>query len=178
MKRLLAFIILLIAAVTMSAQTSVINQNMTHDGSKVTVTFEVDTDKSDIPSQRKEVILPYIYNGKDTLFLEVLEIYSKGRFKRERQEYAIAGDSSWGLSSNQTLQNEGIYSYVAQVPLKRWMKNAVLGIRRQMVGCACEKEISNENIAQASLFEEPKVQRLAPEYHLAEISRIWVFGQD
>ena len=178
MKRLLAFIILLIAAVTMSAQTSVINQNMTHDGSKVTVTFEVDTDKSDIPSQRKEVILPYIYNGKDTLFLEVLEIYSKGRFKRERQEYAIAGDSSWGLSSNQTLQNEGIYSYVAQVPLKRWMKNAVLGIRRQMVGCACEKEISDENIAQASLFEEPKVQRLAPEYHLAEISRNWDFGQD
>ena len=178
MKRLLAFIILLIAAVTMSAQTSVINQNMTHDGSKVTVTFEVDTDKSDIPSQRKEVILPYIFNGKDTLYLDPLEIYSKGRFKRERQEYAIAGDSSWGLSSNQTLQNEGVYSYMSQVPLKRWMKNAVLGIRRQMVGCACEKEISDENIAQASLFEEPKVQRLAPEYHLAEISRNWDFGQD
>ena len=49
------------------------------------------------------------------------------------------------------------------------MKNAVLGIRRQIVGCACEKEISNEDIAQASLFEEPEVQRFAPEYHLAEI---------
>lgn len=47
-----------------------------------------------------------------------------------------------------------------------------------MVGCACEKEISNEDIAQAVLFEEPKVQRLAPEYHLAEIARNWDFGQD
>ncbi len=179
MKRIFSVIILLVGiTVSMSAQTSVVNQKMNVEGDVVTVTFDVDTDEADIPAQRKEVILPYVFNGKDTLYLDPLEIYSKGRFKRERQEYAIAGDSSWELSDNQTLQKEGLYSYVAQVPLKRWMKNATLGIMRQMVGCACEEEMSSEDIAQASLFEEPQVQRQAPEYHLAEMTRNWDFGQD
>lgn len=179
MKRICSFITLLIGiAVSMSAQTSVVNQKMNVDGDMVTVTFEVDTDRADIPAQRKEVILPYIFNGKDTLYLDPLEIYSKGRFKRERQEYAIAGDSSWELSGNQILQKEGVYSYASQVPLKRWMKNATLGIMRQMVGCACEEDMSSEDLAQASLFEEPQVQRPVPEYHLAEMTRNWDFGQD
>ena len=179
MKRICSFVTLLIGiAVSMSAQTSVVNQKMNVDGDMVTVTFEVDTDRADIPAQRKEVILPYIFNGKDTLYLDPLEIYSKGRFKRERQEYAIAGDSSWELSGNQILQKEGVYSYASQVPLKRWMKNATLGIMRQMVGCACEEDMSSEDLAQASLFEEPQVQRPVPEYHLAEMTRNWDFGQD
>ena len=178
MKRLLAFIILLIAAVTMSAQASVINQNMTHDGSKVTVTFEVDTDKSDIPSQRKEVILPYIFNGKDTLYLDPLEIYSKGRFKRERQENAIGGDKDWELGEGKTMKNAGVYKYESQVPLKKWMTVATLGIRRQIVGCACENDLADENVAQASLFENPQVIRRTPQYFLAEIGRKWDFGQD
>ena len=179
MKRICSVIILLVGiTLSMYAQTSVVNQKMNVDGDLVTVTFEVDTDRADIPSQRKEVILPYIFNGKDTLYLDPLEIYSKGRFKRERQEYAIAGDSSWELSDNQTFQNEGMYSYVSQVPLKRWMKNATLGIIWQMVGCACEEDMSSEDLAQASLFEEPQVQRPVPEYHLAEITRNWDFGQD
>lgn len=179
MKRICSVIILLVGiTLSMYAQTSVVNQKMNVDGDLVTVTFEVDTDRADIPSQRKEVILPYIFNGKDTLYLDPLEIYSKGRFKRERQEYAIAGDSSWELSDNQTFQDEGMYSYVSQVPLKRWMKNATLGIMWQMVGCACEEDMSSEDLAQASLFEEPQVQRPVPEYHLAEITRNWDFGQD
>ena len=179
MKRIFSVIIVLVGfAVSMSAQTSVVNQRMDVDGDMVIVTFEVDTDRSDIPAQRKEIILPYIFNGKDTLYLDPLEIYSRGRFKRERQEYAIAGDSSWELSGNQILQKEGIYSYASQVPLKRWMKNATLGIMRQMVGCACEEDMSSENLAQASLFEEPQVKRPVPEYHLAEMTRNWDFGQD
>ena len=179
MKRICSFVTLLIGiAVSMSAQTSVVNHKMNVDGDMVTVTFEVDTDRADIPAQRKEVILPYIFNEKDTLYLDPLEIYSKGRFKRERQEYAIAGDSSWELSGNQILQKEGVYSYASQVPLKRWMKNATLGIMRQMVGCACEEDMSSEDLAQASLFEEPQVQRPVPEYHLAEMTRNWDFGQD
>ena len=30
--------------------------------------------------------MPFIYNAKDTLWLETLEVYGKGRFKREVQE--------------------------------------------------------------------------------------------
>ena len=122
MKKIFAKILMVLGFGLLSdAQTVITNEKMTHDGKNVQVSFEVNTDQTDIPSRRKEVILPYIYNGKDTLFLDVLEVYGKGRFKRERQENAIAGDKDWELGENQTLKKEGIYSYTSEVPLKRWM---------------------------------------------------------
>ena len=180
MKKIYAIMLIALGTVLISnAQTLVRNEKMTQDGKIVTVSFDVDTDQTKIPSRRKEVILPYIYNGKDTLFLDALEVYGKGRFKRERQENAIAGDKEWGLGENQTLKKEGVYEYVSQVPLKRWMKSANLGIRRQIVGCACEKDLSEENLAEdVALFEEPVVERRTPTFALAEVERKWDFGQD
>ena len=180
MKKIFAIAVLMagMAAVT-EAQTVIRNENMTHDGKNVSVTFEVDTDKSDIPSRRKEVILPYIYSGKDTLFLDVVEVYGKGRFKRERQENAISGDKTWELTGNQILKNEGTYSYRSEIPLKRWMSSANLGIRRQIVGCACEGDKSDENLAEGvALFKEPQVLRRTPQFALADASERWDFGQD
>ena len=161
------------------AQTAISNEKISHDGKNVTVTFDLDTDNADIPSRRKEVILPYLYNGKDTLFLDAMEIYGKGRYKRERQVNAIDGDRKWELSDNQTLKNKGTYTYVSQVPLKRWMTVAKLGLRRQLVGCACEKEMpADSNIAQAELFKVPQVQRRLPSYELTTPSPNWDFGKD
>lgn len=180
MKKIWASIAVLCVFMAVSpAQTLVRNETLSHDGTTVTVTFEVDTDDADIPSQRKEVLLPYLYNGEDTLFLDVMEIYGKGRYKRERQTNAINGDKEWELSDNQTLKERGVYTYKSQVPLKRWMTLANLGIRRQLVGCACEKEMPEDsNIAQAELFQIPQVQRRLPEYILEDATRQWDFGQD
>jgi hypothetical protein len=180
MKKILATAVLMAGmTAVMDAQTVISNETMTQDGTNVTVSFDVDTDQTDIPSKRKEVILPYIYNGKDTLFLDVVEVYGKGRFKRERQENAINGDRTWELTGNQILKNEGVYSYRSEIPLKRWMTSANLGIRRQLVGCACEGDMSDENLAEGvALFEEPQVQRRTPEYALTEATGCWDFGQD
>ena len=116
------------------AQTVISNESMTHDGKIVTVSFDVDTDVKGIPSRRKEVLMPYIYNGKDTVWLETLEVYGKGRYKREKQENFLAGEKDWDLEQGQTLKGE-VYSYRAVTPLKRWMAPANLGIRREMVVC-------------------------------------------
>ena len=180
MKKLLASIVVLCGFAAVSpAQTQIRGEKISHDGTNVTVTFEIDTDKAEIPSRRKEVLLPYLYNGKDTLFLDAMEIYGKGRYKRERQTNAINGDREWELSDNQTLKEQGVYAYKSQVPLKRWMTLANLGIRRQLVGCACEKEMPEDsNIAQAELFQIPQVQRRLPEYILEDATRQWDFGQD
>ena len=180
MKKIYAIMLMALGTVLISnAQTVVSNEKMTQDRKIVTVSFDVYTDQTKIPSRRKEVILPYIYNGKDTLFLDALEVFGKGRFKRERQENAIAGDKEWGLGENQILKKEGVYEYVSQVPLKRWMKSANLGIRRQIVGCACEKDLSEENLAEdVALFEEPVVERRTPTFALAEVEGKWDFGQD
>jgi outer membrane protein OmpA-like peptidoglycan-associated protein len=161
------------------AQTVISNESMTHDGKTVTVSFDVDTDVKGIPSRRKEVLMPYIYNGKDALWLDVVEVYGKGRFKRERQVNAINGDKDWELADNQMLKGD-IYPYEAQVPLKRWMKSANLSIRRQLVGCACEKDRDDESLQEGvALFEEPQMPaRRTPEYVLNDVSRAWDFGQD
>lgn len=180
MKKLLSSILILCGFAAVSyAQTQIRNEKISHDGTNVTVTFELDTDKADIPVRRKEVILPYLYNGKDTLFLDAMEVYGRGRYKRERQINAINGDGKWELTENQTLKNKGVYSYISQVPLKRWMSPANLGIRRQLVGCACEKELPDDsNIAQAELFHTPQVQRRLPSYVLVPPIANWDFGKD
>ena len=113
--------------------------------------------------------MPYIYNGRDTLFFDVLEVYGKGRFKRERQEKHIAGDRDWELGDNQILRGS-IYEYTSSVPLKRWMKSATLGIRRQLVGCACEKDLLDEDVLNDSVFQEPPLPpRRIPEYALCDV---------
>lgn len=180
MKKILTAAMILFGASLMTdAQTVITNESMTHDGTVVTVSFDVDTDVKGLPSNRKEVLLPYIYNGKDTLWLDVMEVYGKGRYKRERQVNHINGDKDWELGDNQMLKG-GIYHYTAQVPLKRWMKSANLTIRRQLVGCACEKELEDENLREGvALFEEPALPaRRIPEYVLADAKREWDFGQD
>lgn len=180
MKKIYAITFMVLGFAFLSnAQTVITNQSLKQDGEKVTVSFDVDTDKTDIPTRRKEVILPYIYNGKDTLYLDALEIYGKGRFKRERQENALAGDKTWDLNDNQIFKKEGVYTYTSEVPLKRWMKSANLGIRRQMVGCACEKDMSDENLAEdVKLFQEPELKRRTPAYALAEVERKELIEQD
>lgn len=161
----------------MNAQTDISGEALVTVGDSVKVSFSVDSEKG-VPKRRKEVIMPYIYNGGDTLFFDVLEVYGKGRFKRERQERHIAGDRDWELGENQTLGGS-VYEYVSSVPLKRWMKFATLGIRRQLVGCACECDIPDETLMGDSLFTEPVLPpRRIPEGALAEISRQWDFGSD
>ncbi len=180
MKKLFAAVMMMFGAVLLSdAQTVISNESLTHDGTNVTVIFDIDTDVKDLPSNRKEVIMPYIYNGKDTIYMDVVEIYGKGRYKRERQVNAIEGDKDWELGDNQTLKGK-VYHYRDQIPLKRWMNPANLGIRRQLVGCACEKEWGEENITEGvPLFEEPALPaRRIPEYVLVDASRAWDFGQD
>lgn len=179
MKKVFAIAAVIFGTYAMAqAQTIITGESMTHDGTDVTVTFDIDTDVKGLPKNRKEIIMPYIYNGKDTLYMDIVEIYGQGRYKRERQINHINGDKDWELGDNQTLKGE-IYHYRDQVPLKRWMKKATLAIRRQVVGCACEEEFGDENLQEAALFEEPALPpRRIPDYLLADASRQWDFGQD
>ena len=117
MKKLFAAIVLIAGSAVMTdAQTAIRNERMSQDGTNVTVSLDIDTDDTDIPARRKEVIMPYIYNGKDTLFLDVIEVYGKGRYKRERQENAIKGDRDWDLAEGQVMKKEGVYRYESLVP--------------------------------------------------------------
>lgn len=178
MKRIITTIAIFFCFCTLvGAQTDITRETLVAEEDSVKVSFSVDSERG-VPKRRKEVIMPYIYNGRDTLFFDVLEVYGKGRFKRELQEKHIAGDRDWELGDNQILRGS-IYEYTSSVPLKRWMKSATLGIRRQLVGCACEKDLLDEDVLNDSVFQEPPLPpRRIPEYALCDASREWDFGHD
>ncbi len=164
---------------TAGAQSRITNQTLVHDGKEAIVTFDIETDGNSIPSKRKEVIMPYIYNGKDTLWLETVEVYGKNRYKREKQENHLDGNKEWDLEEGQMIKGD-VYSYRDTAPLKRWMAPAYVGIRREIVGCACEDELADEEVASATLFQEPPVEarRIPKAFALADATREWDFGQD
>ena len=176
----------IILAITLSgmsalagAQSKIVNESLIHDGKQAIVSFEIRTDDNSIPSNRKEIIMPYIYNGKDTIWLETVEVYGKNRYRRERQENLLDGNEGWDLGEGQILKGE-TYSYRDTAPLKRWMAPANLGIRREMVGCACEEDLTDQEVTSASLFQEPPVEprRIPKVYAVADATRQWDFGQD
>lgn len=161
------------------AQSRITDQNLVHDGKDAIVTFKIETDDNSIPSKRKEVIMPYIYNGKDTVWLETVEVYGKNRYKREKQENHLNGNKGWDLEEGQVIKGD-VYSYRDTAPLKRWMAPANLGIRREIVGCACEEDMADEEVASATLFQEPPVEarRIPKNFAVADATREWDFGQD
>lgn len=166
-------------SVLAGAQSKITDQALVQDGKDAIVTFKIQTDDNLIPSKRKEVIMPYIYNGKDTVWLETVEVYGKNRYKREKQENHLDGNKGWQLEDGQILKGE-VYSYRDTAPLKRWMAPANLGIRREIVGCACEEDKADEYLASAKLFEEPAAEprRIPKDFTVADATREWDFGQD
>ena len=161
---------------TSIAQTKLEGEHLSYDENTVTAAFEVNS-KDGVPSLYKEVILPYIYNGKDTLWFESFEVYGKGRYKRQMQEECLKGNPEWDLSDNSVLAGK-VYHYESSVPLKRWMTSATLGIKRYMTGCQCSKGHEEFSLLhQDNIFKEPQMPaRRIPEYTVTDVQPAWDFG--
>lgn len=157
---------------SIQGQSRIENQLLQYNDTKAIITFELVTADSNIPSNKKEVITPYLYNGKDTVWLDRVEVYGKNRIKRERQESRLAGERDWELKENAAVKG-GIYSYSSDTKVKTWMTPAYLGIKREITGCAtCYKGYPDETVASSQMyFEPPKVVRRIPaEYALADVT--------
>ena len=177
MKRLFAYILLAhIFVCTTQAQTKIEGESLFHDEKTVTVTFDINSTDG-VPTRYKEVIMPYIYNGKDTLWFASMEVYGKSRYLRERQEEHLKGNKTWELGANGVLAGD-VYHYENTLPMKRWMSAATLGIKRYMTGCQCEKEHEDITLLQdKELFHEPQMPaRRLPEYSLTDVEKSWNFG--
>lgn len=170
----------LATSIGLQAQSKIENQLLQYNDTRAIVTFDLQTENNNIPSNRKEVIKPYLYNGKDTVWLDAVEVYGKNRIKRERQENALKGERGWELNENQTVK--GItYSYSSETKVKRWMTPAHLGIKREIVGCAqCNDGMADETVASQQMYFEPaKVERRIPaEFAIADVSDKIVLEDD
>ena len=155
MKKAIVFILTVFGmSMIAGAQSKIVNESLAHDGEKVIVSFDIESGENGIASNRKEVIMPYIYNGKDTVWLEKVEIYGKNRLKREAQEAYLAKDPTWAAKmvvAENSLKGQTI-AYRETTPLKRWMQPATLGIKREIVGCACEEGMEDQTVASSQLF--------------------------
>ncbi len=172
MKKFLALILIVFGfGGVVHAQSLVTNETMTRDKRAVTVSFDVDTKSGRIPSKRKEVISPYLYNGSDTIWLDEMEVYGKSRYMREKQTHHINGDKDWELNDRQVMKGE-TYTYIDTIEVESWMRPATLGLKRYMEGCGeCEDIASDERVAEKTLF-------VIPDHVVADAKRYWDFGQD
>lgn len=181
MKRaILTTIAFLAVSVGMHGQSRINNELLQYNDTKAIVTFDIETQDNNIPSNRKEVIKPFLYNGKDTMWLDAVEVYGKNRLKRERQENRLNGIKNWDLEENQTVKGL-VYNYSSETSIKTWMTPANLGIKREIVGCGCiEEQIADQYVTQAQLFFEPPMvtRRIPAQYALAQASRKWNMGSD
>ena len=103
MKNILSIGILFLFGYSASAQIVVENASVKKVKRNVEVRFEVHERPEGMHSRQKMVLLPYLYGGRDTLWLAPARIYGKIRYKRERQEAALNGERHWMLKENEAL---------------------------------------------------------------------------
>ena len=140
----------------LNAQTKISNESLKVEGDSVQVSFTVSPNKA-VPSRYKEVILPYIFNGKDTLMLETCEVYGKGRMMREKQIQHLDGNKTWELGANQIL-SDGELKYSVVIPVETWMTSANLGVKRYLSGCNCQKRHRDEVLSSDNVLYVPEVK--------------------
>lgn len=164
-------------------QSKIENQLLQYEDTRAIVTFDLNTEYSNIPQNRKEVIRPYLYNDTDTVWLDIVEVYGKNRIKREMQENSLQGNSNWELKENQTVKGL-TYNYSSETKVKKWMTPAFLGIKREIVGCATcitsQTSFADQTVDAVQMyFEPPKTERrFITQYELADASKMTVLGDD
>ena len=151
------------------------------EGRTVAVGFEVPGAPEDMRSRQKMVLRPYLYEGQDTLWLPAAQLYGKIRYKRERQEAALAGDREWTLGERDAMGKEDTLRYAAVASYERWMKQASLGIAYHYEGCGCEccdgHQVVGEDLP---VYVAPvPVTEVTPEepkrYEVVEAKKRWEF---
>lgn len=172
MKRVFTAILAVVTfAQATNAQSEIKNERLAREKSTISISFDIDSQKSSVSNMLKEVITPYLSSNADTLWLSPVEIFGKGRFKRERQEKHIDGDKNWELGEGQVMRGS-TYNYTYKGSVEPWMKRATLSINRSIVGCSkCDVISRNEAVAEANLF-------VIPPFVLDELPRRWDFAQE
>lgn len=169
--------------VSLTAQVDIAGESVKRVKHSVEVAFDIHTTPKTLKNRYKMVLTPYLCNGADTVWLPQAEIYGKIRYKRERQEQALSGNHTWSLAPNQILEG-GSCTYAAAVPYEKWMRTASLGIKRRMVGCACDCHDGDQTLlADVPVYTPPvpAVAEIAADparFEVVEAHRRWAFDRN
>lgn len=163
------------------SQSAITNYGMVREGRNVRVEFDVNAQATE--KNRREILMPYLYSGKDTVWLPAVEVFGRQAYKRARQEQALAGNGTWSLSDRQTVSGSPL-SYSAVTSYRKWMKSSSLGLKRVVSGCGCEEDGGNTIlVAGRDMYVAPEpvfsgnVTENASDFSIIDARRKWDFGK-
>lgn len=183
MKKTVLILSLFALSVGLSAQIVAEQAALTRNGKTLNVSFDLNTTKG-LKERYKMILMPYVCNRADTVLLPPVEVYGKIRYKRERQEQALAGNPVWKPASWQIMKDE-TYAYKTSVPYEKWMRTASLGVKLRMIGCGCDCYDGEQTLlAEVPLYVPPTpiTENIAPvptKFEVIDACRRWAFdGQE
>ena len=159
MKRYIVILFALLPCVVF-AQVDYDSKRVVYNKQSVEVAFDVTSGEETLKNNTKMVLTPFLHNGADTLWLDSFEVFGSVKYKRERQEQALNGNSGWTLASNQIMQGDS-YSFSASTPYLSWMNGATLSVERRVLGCGCDCYDGVEELADGLKPYDPPTQLLA-----------------
>ena len=159
MKRYIVTLLVLLPCVAF-AQVNYDAKRVVYNKQNVEVTFDVTSGEETLKNNTKMVLTPFLHKGADTLWLESFEVFGSVKYKRERQEQALAGNKGWTLASNQIMEGDS-YSFSASTPYQSWMNGATLSVDRRVLGCGCDCYDGVEDLADGVKPYDPPTQLLS-----------------
>ena len=180
-RRVILLLGALAVAGNLAAQVQVEQVEVKKEGRHVAVGFSVPGAPEDMRSRQKMVLRPYLYAGADTLWLPEAQVYGKIRYKRERQEAALAGDREWTLGALDAMGKGDTLEYAAVEGYDRWMRRASLGVAYHYEGCGgmcCSGSQCVGEGLPVYVAPVPVVEEALPEerhYTVVEAKKRWEF---
>ena len=143
------------------------------NGDEMNVSMNIDLSKLDVKNRRSVHLVPVIKNGKDSLELSPVGIYSRGRYIN----YLRRGESVFE-ELGEEVYKEGTepkkLEYSTSIPYKTWMDGSEVVMYRKTCGC-CQDLLAEES---AGLGEfsipvfEPYFKYLRPEAELVKMREL------
>lgn len=151
-------------------------------GQAVSLSMDIRVPRGAVKSNYKMILTPYVCNGGDTLELAPVTFYGRQRYRREKQENYLKGNRTWSLDEGELMVGD-TYAYRNKFTYERWMRNLSVGVKRQVVGCACDCYDGDDNLldgVQVYRTPTPAVTGTTPDavkYVVKETDRQWDFGK-
>lgn len=174
MKKII-FVLAALASCIISAQAqqnsdiAVSGLKLIKNGEEMNISMDLDLSRLDVKNRRSEHFLPVIKNGKDSLDLAPVGIYSRGRYinylRRGESVFEDLGEDVYKEKDAPKMIN-----YSVTVPYKSWMDGSEVVMHRKTCGCC--QDVLDEDSEGLGGFNiptfEPYYKFLLPEAELVK----------
>lgn len=143
------------------------------NGDDMNISMNIDLSNLDVKNGRSVHLVPVIKNGKDSLELSPVGIYSRGRYIN----YLRRGESVFE-ELGEDVYKEGTepqkFQYATTVPYKKWMDGSQVVMYRKTCGC-CQDLLAEESQGLGGFsipVFEPYFKYLRPEAELVKMREL------